>query len=598
MRSSRRTVIAAKATLFSDLFYQGRFTVPWHQRCYDWKRIDVRALLYDIDEAIKEKRDCYFLGAIMLVNTDHNTNVWEINDGQQRMVTMSLMCASLCRRFAHEMKESQREGHALRILFDLDFNETCTLDKADSYIPRIKPPQNDKMRYRQIIKGNTIGTNGALTVAWKEIENFFDAMNEDKLNQYFDFLIQKLEVACLYIPISIDPNAVYETLNNRGKKLDDFDLIRNYLYSHFNSVNDSEKRVSIHDNLQRIRMLMSTAQKASEYMRCHLQCKFGFLRKDNFYRDVRRSIRNSFQKDDHSFISLANYAFDITDRVAAPEFLTLFKIMTATSSDIDFHRTFGVASGTVNSRRDLTILFRELRAYKVSQPLVFAILSCFIQERNFKKRRQIAKIAYKNLSRLSAFILRTAFVAPKFEPSHFETEFSNFAMEIMRHNDLLEEEFANFLRDCDRSSYGILDDSKFYDAMLEAKISGKRKIKLFLLGLNDRLQSNPLLLNDRLCNIEHILPISSFHSNGWSGFDSYDPADWINRLGNLTLLGPNDNKLGTNFNAAFTNKYATFHNSEIALTRELSKYETWNPDTIKLRQERMTKLAIKVWSFD
>ena len=102
MTVQRETVIKAKAILFSDLFYQGCFDVPWHQRYYDWTRNDVQALLHDIADALKEERDCYFLGAIMLVEVEPRR--WEINDGQQRMVTISLICAALCRRFVCKAK--------------------------------------------------------------------------------------------------------------------------------------------------------------------------------------------------------------------------------------------------------------------------------------------------------------------------------------------------------------------------------------------------------------------------------------------------------------------------------------------------------------
>ena len=546
MTNSHETVIRAKAILLADLFHQGRFTVPWHQRCYDWKANDVRELLYDIDEAIKEERDCYFLGAIMLVDTGHDK--WEINDGQQRMVTMSLMCASLCRRFVRRMKESQREGQALRILFDIGINETSTLNKANNYTPRITPPINDAMRYRQIIRGHSIGTNGALTSAWKEIEKFFDPMNENKLNKYFDFLMQKLEVACLNIPVSIDPNAVYETLNNRGKNIDDFDLIRNYIYSHFNSTEDSERRNSVHDNLERIRIVIPSLQKASEYMRCHLQCRFGFLRKDHFYRDVRGFIRDRLDRiQPSSDEPLSNYMFDLTEQITDRQLLSLFTIIASPNRDSEFIRAFEIASRTTNSTRNLAAFLQELRAYKISQPLVFAILNHYIRESDHRKRKQIAKISHQNLKRLSAFILRTAFVAPKFEPSHFETEFSNYAKKIMNEDKLPDVEFANFLRECDHSEHHVLDDSNFYDSMRDKKMTGSTKIKTFLLGINSELQSNVQLLNQRLCNVEHILPKSSQHWDGWTKFEHSDNADWIHRLGNLTLLGPSDNKPGTGF---------------------------------------------------
>ena len=591
----RSTVIGAEARLFSDLFHQGRFTVPWHQRYYDWKAGDVRVLLHDIDEAVKEDRDCYFLGAVMLVEVE--SRLWEINDGQQRMVTISLICAALCRRFARSAGDSQREGLALRMLFDLDDKSAWTLDDAEHYPPRISPPRNDAMRYRQMIRGNTIGTNGMLNTAWEEIDKFFSLMGLEMSERYFDFLLGKLEVACLRVPRRIDPNAVYETINCRGKQLDDLDLIRNFLYSHFNAVEDSERRTSVHENLERIRVLIPNTVKASEYMRCHLQCRFGFLRKDNFYRDVRGAVRMQRDKKrdkKHGFTkSPADYAFHLIKQITLPESLNLFRTMTATNPSPEFIQAFETASRTRTSPRNLAVFLRELRGYKVTQPLIFALLTWYIRESDGHRKRSIARLINRNLSRLATFVLRTAFVAPKFEPSHFETEFSNCAKDIMTANDMPDDAFVAFLRKCDRSEYGVLDDSRFQNAMAEARMTGARKIKQFLLGIN----GNARLLNQRFCTIEHILPESQQHWGGWTGFKDVDGADWVQRIGNLTLMGPTDNKPGEKYNAAFAKKRASYGDSSLSITRELKDYEDWTPADIEARQRAMVKQAVRVWTF-
>ena len=581
--------------LFSDLFHQGRFYVPWHQRYYDWKPSDVQALLHDISEAIEENRDCYFLGAIMLVWVEPQR--WEINDGQQRMVTISLICAALCRRFAHHAQGSQREGLALRMVFDLGANSTCTLEDSEHYTPRLFPSQNDLTRYHQMIRGNTIGTNGPLTAAWVEVEKFFYSMKSEKSEQYFDFLVEKLEVACLRIPKHVDPNAVYETINCRGKQLDELDLIRNYLYSHFSTKAESERRNSVHTNLERIRTLNPNVKKASEYMRCHLQCEFGFLRKDHFYRDAREFIRARSSKIYGAEELLSDYVFGLTKRVSSPEPLELFRTMTAPSPDPDFVRSFTVSSGTTNSRRNLTDFLRELRSYKVTQPLIFATLIWYIREADGRRRRRVAKIARKNLSRLAAFVLRTAFVSRKFEPSHFETAFANCARDIVAGGDIPDAEFADFLRECDRSEHGVLDDVRFQEALLETKMSGNQKIKQFLVGINSHLQRDARRLNERYYTVEYILPRSAQHWSGWSGFDDVEKADWVQRIGNLTLMGQMDNKPGPRYGANFSKKRQTYRESEIALTRELDSFEEWTPTNIQLRQKEMAKRAVRVWTF-
>ena len=595
MKNPSQTVIRAEAMLVSTLFQKGRFTVPWHQRYYDWKVDDVRALLQDIDEAVQEKRDCYFMGAIMLVELEQNR--WQINDGQQRMVTISLICAVLCICFNREATGSQSEGRALRMLFDLDDTSTRTLDNAEHYSPRISPPTNDAMRYNQMIRGNRIGTNGRLTAAWTEIEKFFSPMNIEKLEKYFDFLLNKLEIACLRIPPSIDPNAVYETLNNRGKKLDDFDLVRNHLYSYFNMDAESERRRSVHDYLERIALQISGTTKASEYMRCRMQCRFGFLRKDKFYRDVRSAIHTQYSKERGSRDSWADFAFRLTKEIAAPESLELFRTITAPNPDPEFVHAFATTTNTINSPRNLAVLLRELRGYKVTQPLVFVMLNWYVRESHGSKKKRIAKIANKNLRRLATFVLRTAFVAPKFEPSHFETEFSNYARFITVAANFPDNEFAHFLRNCDHSAYGVLDDSRFQDAMTDATMTGPAKIKQFLLGINNDLQQDAQLLNERLCSVDHILPKSPQHWIGWTGFNSDDIGDWVDRIGNLTLMGPTDNKPGPKYNGTFTKKRESYQGSGIALTRELRQYDDWTPSVVKARQREMAERAVRVWGF-
>ena len=596
MTVRRETVIRADAILFSELFCTGLFTVPWHQRYYDWDASDVRVLLHDLDEAIRDGRRCYFLGAIMLVAVSERK--WEINDGQQRMVTVSLICAALCRRFAQETNDSQREGHALRMLFDLDASGVWKLNKAEHYGPRIEPPVNDRMRYKQMIRGRSIGTNGKLTAAWETIESFLGPTNAGgRWERYFDFIREKLEVACLHVPRDLDPNAVYETINCRGKQLDDLDLIRNFIYSYFNAAAEAQRKVSIHDNLERIRNVFPSSRRASEYMRCRLQCRYGFLRSDNFYRDVRQAVREQRDEAGSARIKPMDYTFHLTQDITSSEDLELFRTLTARTPDPEFVQAFEVASKTTTSPRNLTVFLRELRGYTVTQPLVFSLMSRFVKERDGRRRLRVARLVNRNLSRLSTFVLRTAFVAPKFEPSHFETEFSNFAMRIEMEKDVFDDKFVSFLKECDRSAHGVLDDSRFLAEIAETTMRGNPKIKQFLLGINRDQRPDATALNESQCSVEHILPLSSEHNRQWTGFQGIDVNNWIHRIGNLTLMSATDNKPGSKYNSSLTNKQASYKDSSVAMTRQLMSEESWTPAAIEKRQQAMAQQAVRVWVF-
>ena len=308
--SNLPTVIASTSTTFFRLFCAGRFTVPWHQRRYDWQPEHVDELLHDFADAINADRRCYFLGTIILVNSAPGR--WRINDGQQRMVTLSLICACLLRMFT-DHRDSHRAHMALRVLFEIDENSTDVLDNTDRLTPRLTPPRDDKTRYNLTIRGRSIGSNGKLTLAWRQIDTFVAGMGLDKSKRFFDFLMQKVEVACLYIPDSVDPNSVYETINCRGKRLDDLDLIRNHLYSYFNADDDAPRRDLVHENLEGIRAHLRDDSHFTEYARCYFQSRYGFLQKSNFYRETRRHIQSNV---DHTE-SASGYVYDLVHNFAS-----------------------------------------------------------------------------------------------------------------------------------------------------------------------------------------------------------------------------------------------------------------------------------------
>ena len=589
--------IGAEALLFSELLQKGLFDVPWHQRRYDWEEEDVIALLLDIEEAVREKRRCYFVGAVIVVQVSEGK--WQINDGQQRMVTVSLVCAALCRRFAEETGDAQREGLALRLLFDLGRSQVAKLESAEHYRPRIAVSEDDNVRYKQMIRGNSIGADGKLTAAWRVIDGFLGAANEGRRwERYFDYLLEHLEVACLSVPRDIDPNAVFETINCRGKPLDDLDLIRNFIYSHFNADDETERRKTVHRSLERVLQVFpvtKTRNKAEEYTRCRLQCRFGFLSKDHLYRDVRKRMREEAAvprfRDRQS-----DYVFDLATEVTRERDVELYRRLTTPTASPEFVREFEARSGTTGSPRKLSVYLRELKEYSVTHTLVFALMAKYVEESDGRRQRRVARLVSKNLGRLATVVLRTAFVS-KFEPSRFERGFADFAEEIYSSKGVADGEFAHFLRECDRSEQNVLDDGQFETIMGSAQMRGSQKIKALLLGINRAGRPDADALNDANCSVEHVLPRGLEHWPTWTEFACVDPSEWVHRVGNLTLMARTDNRPGGRFNGSFEGKAEVFLESSVGITRAIGSGEPWSPKEIERRQREMAKQAVRVWSF-
>lgn len=592
------TVIHAGATTFYGLTCAGRFEVPWHQRKYDWAPDHVDDLMADLHDAITADRRCYFLGTVILVESPSKgadtVRTWRVNDGQQRLITLSLICARLLRTLVDH--DPSRVRLARRVLFDVDeaaAADDVVLSETDGLTPRLTPPRDDRARYRLLLQGQNVRANGKLTAAYRRIDHFVSRLALPESCRFFDFLTGRVELACLSIPEAVDPNAVFETINCRGKPLDDLDLLRNHLYSYFNDEAEVSRRASVHERLERIRAQLRGDSQFTDYARCYFQSRFGFLRRSAFYRETRRHIQSNGRGHGRT---PAVYVDDLVADLSRPERVELFRIIASPTRGNPFIEAFAADSGHADDPRNLWTLLRELRDYTVTQPLVFALLLRYVSEPNSERRSRLAVRIHRHLTNLTSFILRTAFVAPKFEPSQVERELSEAARLLAVADRIEAVDIDAFLGRCD--AQGVLDDATFRVRMQTTEMRDARKTKRFLFGVDLGLHPDGRLLSESHCTVDHILPKSARHWGGWPGFERAAPETWVHRLGNLTLLHRDDKTPTDVHQRDFAGKQRVYARSTMRLTRRLARYNGWTPSAIARRQRRLAALATRVWSFD
>lgn len=581
------TKVTSEAYLVSELLYSGRFEVPWHQRYYDWKREQVEELLSDLKEALDTNKTCYFLGSIMLVKPAARTPR-RINDGQQRLITLSLLIAAFCRRFAGKRpRDRTREREALQALFDDSGNQTLQFIDASKYEPRIEPPRNDKSKYFQIVRGHDIGTNGLLTEAWKAINIFVEGMSRSTTEDFFDFLMKKVEISVLDIPSDVDANSVFEALNARGKPLDDVDLIRNRLYSYFSETDDAARRETVHHNLEDSIVINRSTRTLQEYFRCYLQCRYGYLQKTRFYRDAWTHIEKAAGRRDPS-----SYVFDLVEGLGRRDNIELFRTITSSRVSPSLDRRLPTVSG----KRTLAVLLGELQGYKVSHPLVFALLYRFIAEKEGDKKRQVERLVGRSLKNLTSFVMRTAFVAPKFEPSRFETAFANCAKEVFYGSDILSLDIQDELERND--DWEVINDPVFIRRMSEVEFRDTKKARRYLFAINARSQVGSDALREDRCSLEHVLPQSEEYWKGWTTFREGEAGNWVYRPGNMVVVATRENRSTAEYNRSFAVKKRAFTASTLQMPQSLSaKYDEWTPEVIDERSRMLATEAAAIWRF-
>ncbi|MFC4409010.1 DUF262 domain-containing protein [Chungangia koreensis] len=174
----------------SSIFTNIRYVVPIYQRNYAWGVMEIEQLIEDIDSSIKDYNKNYFLGNLIVNQTDNN--VYEVIDGQQRLTTLFLLENYLGMNFAKDALRFEAREKSNRTLYMLTKDNNREL--------------MEELVSVEILKGYQI------------IDTYFKTNNIDK-----NELIKKLEKVFLVrvqVPQGIDLNHYFEIMNTRGEQLE------------------------------------------------------------------------------------------------------------------------------------------------------------------------------------------------------------------------------------------------------------------------------------------------------------------------------------------------------------------------------------------
>jgi len=139
-------------------------------------------------------------------------------------------------------------------------------------------------------------------------------------------------------------------------------------------------------------------------------------------------------------------------------------------------------------------------------------------------------------------------------------------------------------------------DSEFEEAFATARVSRAHLARYYLRALDKTLQADPqpeYVANEEAeqINLEHVLPLAP--SADW-GVDAESAQAAERLLGNMVLLRADENRdLG---NATFAEKKRSYKRSSYEITKQVAGYTKWKLEQIKDRQANMAKIAVKTWS--
>lgn len=213
---------------------QYRLRVPPNQREYAWEDEQVNQLLRDLAKAI-EDGETYFLGTIVTIPRDDGT--LEVVDGQQRLATTAIFLAAISAYLAGSNENEIATAIDTELLTGSDRSRR-------GRVPKLALNIDDNELFKQIVTRTeplpepTRESHRLLLDAWEKAKEQvtrvvapFDRRDHgDTLNRWVNFMEDDARVILLRVPDDANAYKMFETLNDRGLRTSQADLVKNYLF--------------------------------------------------------------------------------------------------------------------------------------------------------------------------------------------------------------------------------------------------------------------------------------------------------------------------------------------------------------------------------
>lgn len=538
-----------------------RLKVPSNQREYSWTEREVTTLFTDLAKAISNERaQDYFLGTIVTIPRGHD--VLEVADGQQRLATTAILLAEI-RNYLQPTEELIAESIEKEFLTDIDRDKrqrvaklTLNLDDNEFFCKMLEAKGDSK----KPVPGNSTShklLKDAFAQAKKQVNKIvagFDKKDHgDTLNRWIRFLEHGAQVILLKVPTVANAYKMFETLNDRGLKTSQADLVKNYLFG------QAEDRLAeVQQKWARMKSSLESLEEEDitvTFLRQAMIAIRGHLKESDVYEKVQERVKGP---------------------QSAAQFLTQLENMAAIYVAIfnPEHERWNTYPDTI--RRAIQTL--NLLNIKGLRPLMLAVASQLTPKEASDAFRMFISwsvrfIITANTSRGSidevlGGVANVVFIGEITTSAGIRKKVSDTIP--------LDEEFC---RAFETASVSKAQFARYYLRSLE--MAAKDEATPWFIPNDDK----------QVINLEHILPQAPL--DNWPEFSEDEVKVYSRRIGNLALLLAKTNSdLASN---DFKTKKAVYKDSPYELTRMIARNKTWTVNEIASRQKALADLALKAW---
>jgi hypothetical protein len=549
----------------SDILKDKTFNVPLYQREYSWNLEQVSDLYYDISDS---EEDGHFLGSLLLFQTD-NLKKMEIVDGQQRMTTLFLLLFSILKSLNGSDKTKAIE-RINSLLFVIDPNDLS--NDISSSEPRLETGKRDKYLFKSIIRNEDFNAHrDGRKRSHKNLTNtleFFDQKISEIIKDQgligltkFAEKVIKSEFIVMTAEKQSDKLLLFKTINARGLELTQGDLIKNEL-CHKIMPHELDEAIDYWDEIR------SRIEKNNGNLDLFL---FHYLNSIDECQGLRQQLdkKRGVEKWEKKNYPPApeKYVFEIygilISTVGPQKFIE--DLLTASNNYTGF-------INPVNSK----IYLNSLKAMGVNK--CFPLLLTSIRKLNGDNFEKVCKAVDSLTFRHS--VLRK-------DPKELERFYYQIAELITGDSDI--ENIINRIKE----HQNFREEDKFKAEFIISSLKGS--VAKMILDRITRKHSESVDWSNKDVHIEHIMPQKPMGE--WKILydkDEFEYKDYLNRLGNLTIL--QDKKNIRARNKDFMDKKEYYKESRLSITKNLVDYSKWDYNNIVDRQEYLYEQSKDLWN--
>lgn len=552
------------------------FQVPPHQRDYAWPLGAVEQYLEDVVEAMADPESDYFLGLIVLVDTDNPaSNRYEILDGQQRLATTTMIFSAI----RQWLRDNALDTEASKI--QNDFIGISEIGEEQDE-PRIILNVNNRELFQEIVvnpcsdkaleaKRNKEGRHtstrklvDATILCRKYITDLAEKHGDEKKNQsdilfrLAKFIRDRVQVNCLDVAAPENAYTIFESLNDRGIDLSVLDLLKNHLLREAGS-----NATSILNNWTKMITTIGD-RKGDDFLKAFWTSRYGRIQRGRLFKELKKKFDSRTQ-----VLSLSQELAKVSEIYGCLEI-----------SDGDY---WGQHSPACQEQ----VKALSLLGAKQTHPILLAAIAQWKPEEIEKLLSHLVKVILRyqliGRGRTGKLEIQSALIAEGIFSGKYKT--AKAAWNGMQQLIPTDEEFKDDFR-----RYEDSKANRVRWILRELEIQ-----KCIFDHPGDSVQKAPLADPEKV-NLDHILPKNpNQHWNSILEDDKDLVLDCLNRLGNLCLMDKATNKKQAA--ADYKEKKENYKKSEFLLTRDLSaNYPEWNRHAIEKRQSELAELAVERWA--